>query len=79
MTFPKQINEIVKNLKYVENTTGRSGDKVYIFENKYVLKVSKKIFRLTREKDKLQWLENKLPVPKVITFEIEDNAVIIEK
>ncbi|MBQ7307528.1 MAG: phosphotransferase [Clostridia bacterium] len=77
MTFSKQITQIVKNLNYVENNVGRSGDKVFIFENKYVLKISKNISRLEREKEKIDWLKDKLPVPQIIAFEIEDNKAYL--
>ena len=35
--FPKEIQEIVKNLKYTIDNVGRSEDEVYIFEEKYIL------------------------------------------
>ena len=41
LNFPKQIYQIVKDLKYSVDNIGRSEDKVIIFEDKYVLKISK--------------------------------------
>ena len=50
MDFPKEIKDIVGNINYKKDTTGRSGDTVYIFEDKYVLKISDNKERLRREK-----------------------------
>ena len=38
--FPESINKYVNNLTYTIDTIGRSEDEVYIFEDKYILKVS---------------------------------------
>ena len=35
--FQKEIQEIVKNLKYTIDNVGSSEDEVYIFEEKYIL------------------------------------------
>ena len=37
----KKIKEIVKDMKYTVDGVGRSEDEVYIFEDKYILKISK--------------------------------------
>ena len=54
--FPKIINEYVKNLTCSIDTIGRSEDKVYIFEDKYILKVSQDNKRLLREKERLDYV-----------------------
>ena len=41
--IPIEIKNIVGNLKYTKDNIGRSEDSVYIFENKYILKISKEI------------------------------------
>ena len=56
--FPEEINKIVKKLSYKIDDIGRSEDKVYIFENKYVLKVSTDKNRLSREKERIDYLNN---------------------
>ena len=64
MDFPKEIKEIVGNINYKIDTNGRSGDTVYIFEDKYVLKISDNKERLRREKEKIDYL-NKCNIPGI--------------
>ena len=54
--FPESVNKYVKNLQYTIDTIGRSEDEVYIFENKYILKVSIDKKRLLREKEAMDYL-----------------------
>ena len=61
LNFPKQIYEIVKDLKYSVDNIGRSEDQVIIFEDKYVLKISKSKEILYREKQMNDYLYNKIP------------------
>lgn len=71
--FPKIINDYVKNLLYNIDTIGRSEDKVYIFEDKYVLKVSSNKERLLREKERVDYLNyNNVPGSRSICF-VEEN------
>jgi kanamycin kinase/aminoglycoside 3'-phosphotransferase-3 len=72
LNFPKQIYEIVKDLKYSVDNIGRSEDKVIIFEDKYVLKISKSKEILYREKQMNDYLYNKISSSKSICF-IEEN------
>ena len=67
-SFPKEILDYVNGLNFVRNDIGRSSDLVYIFEDKYILKTSNNKDRLLNEKNKIDYLENKLPVPKSILF-----------
>lgn len=54
--FPKKIEEIVKDIKYTIDNVGRSEDEVYIFEDKYILKISKDRKRLIDEKNRIDFL-----------------------
>jgi len=74
MKFPSKINDIIKDYPLEEDSTGRSGDKVYLIANKYVLKVSKEIEKLKQEKQMHDFLKDKLPVAKTICFEIENDS-----
>lgn len=38
--FPKKIEDIVNGIQYTVDDVGRSEDKVFIFEDKYILKIS---------------------------------------
>ena len=62
--FPEEIKNLIGNLNYNVDNIGRSGDSVYIFENKYILKTSKDINKLTKEKEKNDWLNSHIPGPK---------------
>lgn len=71
--FPEAINKYVKNLTYTIDEIGRSEDQVYIFENKYILKVSFDKNRLLREKERIDYLNsNNIPGSKSICY-IEEN------
>lgn len=71
--FPKVINEYIKNLNYTIDTIGRSEDDVYIFEDKYILKVSIDKKRLLREKERIDYLNfNNVPGSRSICY-IEEN------
>lgn len=67
-TLPIEILEYVYYLSYKIDDIGRSDDKVIIFEDKYILKISDNKERLLNEKNKIDFLNGKLPVPKSILF-----------
>ena len=72
--FPKEIDEIVKNLKYIIDDVGRSEDEVYIFEEKYILKISKDKNRLINEKERIDFLSQcGIPCSKSIYYLEENN------
>ena len=71
--FPKKIEKIVKDIKYTVDNVGRSEDEVYIFEDKYILKISKDKNRLIDEKDRIDFLYKcNIPCSKSICY-LEDN------
>lgn len=71
--FPEVINEYVKDFTYSIDTIGRSEDEVYIFEDKYILKISTNKKRLLREKERVDYLNlNNVPGSKSICY-IEEN------
>lgn len=70
---PKEINKIIKDLKRRRDSFGKSGDKTYIFDKKYVLKISDNIGRLREEKDKNNWLNKYLLSSKTVKY-IEENG-----
>lgn len=71
--FPKEIDNIVKGLNFSIDEFGRSEDVVYLFEDKYILKISSNKDRLLNEKNKIDYLYGKLPVSKSIIFLEENN------
>ena len=71
--FPEVINEYVKNLTYSIDTVGQSEDVVYVFEDKYILKISADKKRLLREKERVDYLNiNNVPGSRSIYY-IEEN------
>ena len=71
--FPEVINEYVKDFTYSIDTIGRSEDDVYVFEDKYILKISTNKKRLLREKERVDYLNlNNVPGSKSICY-IEEN------
>jgi len=72
MNLPKQIEALVAGINFTRDTLGRSEDEIYLFEDKYVLKISENTKRLQREHERCVWLEGKLPVPRSRFFIIEE-------
>ncbi len=71
--FPKKIEEIVKNTQYTVDSVGRSEDEVYIFEDKYILKISKNKEKLLDEKERIDFLSKcNIPCTQSICY-IEEN------
>ena len=56
--FPLKIKEIVKDLPFTKDDIGRSRDEVYIFDKRFVLKISTDSERLFREKERVDFLNN---------------------
>jgi|LSQX01.1.fsa_nt_gb aminoglycoside phosphotransferase len=71
--FPKEIERIISGLQYTKDKVGCSGDEVYLFENKFVLKVSTDSLRLQREKERNDWISQYIPGPKSICYLNENN------
>ena len=72
--LPYIIEELVKNLEIKEITDfHRSGDLVYSFGNKYILKVSTELARIQQEFNKDTWVSNYIPSGKPVVFIIEGN------
>ena len=68
MEFPKEIKSIVGDTPYIKDNIGRSEDITYIFEDKYILKVSTDSNRLLREKEKIDWMIKYIPGPKSLAY-----------
>ncbi|MBR4163694.1 MAG: phosphotransferase [Solobacterium sp.] len=71
--FPEVIEKIVKGLSYQKDDIGRSGDSVFLFENRYVLKCSNDGEKLKREKEKTDWLRKYIPSAESVCFTEENN------
>jgi kanamycin kinase len=72
--FPKCINELIKDMPIEEITDfHRSGDLVYSFSKKYILKVSDDVLRLEKEFNKDKWIHKYIPSAKPVLFIIEND------
>ena len=71
---PVKIEEIVKNINYTADNVGCSEDEVYIFEDKYILKISKDQKRLIDEKERIDFLYGcNIPCSKSVCY-LEENG-----
>lgn len=71
--FPEIIKEIVNDTRFKESDVGRSSDTVYVFENKYILKVSENNEMLAREKQGFDFLcEKGIDASRSILFTEEN-------
>lgn len=72
--FPKKIEEIVNGIQYTIDDIGRSEDQVFIFEDKYILKISNDKRRLLDEKERIDFLSGcDIPCSRSICYLEEDN------
>lgn len=70
MNIPANINNIILGKPYTEDGVGMSGSRIMIFDE-YVLKIEK-LHKGSAETVKvIQWLEGKIPVPKIIAYETD--------
>lgn len=65
MHIPNEIQKIIKDLPYSVDGVGMSGSTILEFEE-MVLKIEKPNSRFDNMVNVMRWLEEKLPVPKVI-------------
>ena len=75
INIPIEIKNILGNTPFIKDNIGRSDDFVYIFDNKYILKISKDINKLTKEKEKNDWLCQHIPGPKSILLITQNNYI----
>ncbi|MCR4950116.1 MAG: phosphotransferase [Solobacterium sp.] len=69
LLLPDEIRTYTEGLSYVKDVVGRSGDSVFLFEDRYVLKVSEKTDGLKREMERTDFLaEHGIPGCRSICF-----------
>lgn len=71
--FPQSIAEKLEGKKSVSDTVGESDSAVLLFEDA-VLKIEPTNESADHEYAALQWLQNRLPVPKVLAF-VQENSL----
>lgn len=78
--LPQRIRDIIGERHFELDAVGMSSSQVYCFED-MVLKVEETGENSNREYQMMQWLQGRLPVPKVIAFEQKDgyNYLLMSK
>lgn len=74
LELPKEIFDIVKDLNFNKDQIGCSEDSVYLFENQYILKISSDLKLLKREKERVDWLSDKILGSKSVAYVETDRA-----
>lgn len=69
--MPSKIKSWITNKSYTVDDIGMSGNQVLIFED-MVLKIEEISASVDRQVQMMQWLEGKIPLPKVIAYEVEN-------
>ena len=72
MKLPKEIEKLTKGKSFALDNVGMSGNQVLIFED-MVLKIEKHSDYVEKQVRIMQWLEGKLPAPKVLAFEMQED------
>ncbi|MBE6131462.1 MAG: aminoglycoside 3'-phosphotransferase [Erysipelotrichaceae bacterium] len=70
--IPDSIKKIIAGKSYKLDNIGMSGSKIIVFDD-MVLKIEKYSENFLKTIEVMEWLNNKIPVPKVICYEIKDD------
>lgn len=70
MKIPDKIQKIIGEEAYSKDSVGMSGSQVLLFEN-MVLKIQPETEEAIREYQMLDWLSDKLTVPRIVEYEKE--------
>lgn len=73
INVPLKIRNIIKNKTFIVDEAGMSDSQVICFDN-MVLKIEKSREESDNEHRMMKWLEDKLPVPRVIVSERQENV-----
>ncbi len=71
MQLPEKIANLISNEIYTTDEIGMSESSVLLFEDK-VLKIQEYNKESESEYDIMKWLQGKLPVPKILAYEISN-------
>ena len=71
LKMPFRIEALVKGKTYTIDDIGMSGNQVLIFED-MVLKIENDIESVNDQVQLMQWLDGKLPVPRVLAYEVAE-------
>lgn len=74
--IPKQLQQYIHQKTIKENTTGLTGARI-IESDDIVIKIEQFHYESKREVDTLRFLQDKVPVPRLIDYLVEDNTSYI--
>ncbi len=72
VVLPESIQRLIAGKPYTLDDIGMSGNQVLIFED-MVLKIEQRSDYVEKQVRIMQWLEGKLPAPKVLAFEMQED------
>lgn len=73
---PEAIDKYIRDLEYTVDEVGLSESNIYFFDD-YVLKISSLSFDINSYMNTYNCLYNKIPMPKIIECEAENNKIYI--
>ena len=68
---PPKIKSLIGDKPFAVDDIGMSGNQVLIFED-MVLKIEESSASVQKQVEMMQWLEEKVPVPQVLAYEVEN-------
>ncbi len=72
--LPGELRRLLGESEWQANTMGRSGSQVFRVKHGYLKIVSRaSTISLRAEKDRLVWLQGRLPVPEVYYYDVDDH------
>ena len=69
--LPESIRSLTEGKPYETNDFGKSGSLVRIYDD-FVLKIEEERPRIAQMVEVMQWLDGKLPAPKVLATEVKE-------
>ena len=70
LQVPSKIKSLIGDKSFTVDDVGMSGNQVLIFED-MVLKIEDSSSVVQKQVEMMQWLEGKVPVPRVLAYEVE--------
>lgn len=72
MNVPIKIQTLIENKPFIIDEIGMSGNQVLIFED-MVLKIETNSESAEKQIKMMQWLQNRVPVPKILAHEVKND------
>ncbi|MDF2801838.1 MAG: aminoglycoside phosphotransferase, partial [Anaerocolumna sp.] len=66
--IPEDMRTLIEGHSFIVDNIGCSGSHIFVFDNDLVLKVENKRAVSDGEYQMMEWLQDKLPVPRIINF-----------